>query len=236
MLVRIFLWVSIIGLLLACESETIQPSSTRLGLSYFPVEVGNFREYAIRDISYNLLNEPDTQRYFIREVVTDSFPGQGNEAIYRLERFSRFSTTQEWQLDSVWTARLNAQRAVVVENNTPFIKLVFPFVNDLEWDGNALNAKPTDRYELQSTSETLLEEIESPLDTLLDQSITVVQSNLSSLVNDSIFSETYVDEIGLFYKKSVDLAYCAEEDCLGQFIIDFGRDYRQTLIAYGKID
>ena len=137
---------------------------------------------------------------------------------------------------SVWTARLNAQRAVVVENNTPFIKLVFPFVNDLEWDGNALNAKPTDRYELQSTSETLLEEIESPLDTLLDQSITVVQSNLSSLVNDSIFSETYVDEIGLFYKKSVDLAYCAEEDCLGQFIIDFGRDYRQTLIAYGKID
>ncbi|MEM6844289.1 MAG: hypothetical protein AAF944_08330 [Bacteroidota bacterium] len=236
MLLRALLWVSIIGLLLACESETIQPSSTRSGISYFPIETGNFREYAVQDISYNLLNEPDTQRYFIREVVTDSFPGQGNEAIYRLERFSRFSTAEGWQLDSVWTARLNTQRAVVVENNVPLIKLVFPFISNLAWDGNALNAKPNDRYELQSTPETLLEEIESPIDTLLGQSITVVQSNMSSLVNDSIFSETYVDEVGLFYKKSVDLAYCAEEDCLGQFIIDFGRDYRQTLIAYGKID
>ncbi|WKN44643.1 hypothetical protein [Tunicatimonas pelagia] len=235
-MLRSLLWISLVGWLLACESETIEPSSARLGFSYFPIEVGNFREYAVQDISYSLLNEPDTQRYFLREVVADSFPGQGNELIYRLERFSRFFPDQAWVLDSVWTARVNTQRAVVVENNTPFIKLVFPFTNKLVWDGNALNAKSADRYELQTTPEALLEEIESTIDTLLTQSITVVQSNVSSLVSDSIFSETYVDNVGLFYKKSVNIAYCAEEDCLGQFIIDFGRDYRQTLTAYGKID
>ncbi len=236
MILRSFLWVSLVCWLLACESETIEPSLTQLGLSYFPVEVGSYREYTIQDISYGLLNEPDTQRYFLREVVADSFPGQGNELIYRLERFSRFVPDQAWQLDSVWTARVNAQRAVVVENNTPIIKLVFPFTSELVWDGNALNAKSADRYELQTTMEALSEEIESPIDTLLNQSITVVQSNVSSLVSDSIFSETYVNNVGLFYKKSVKLEYCAEEDCLGQFIVDFGRDYRQTLTAYGKID
>ena len=235
-MLRSFLWVSVVCCLLACESDTTEPSFTRLGLSYFPVEVGSFREYVVQDISYSLLNEPDTQRYLLREVITDSFPGQGNELVYRLERFSRFLPDQSWKLDSVWTARVNTQRAVVVENNTPFVKLVFPFTSELVWDGNALNAKSADRYELQTTSEVLLEEIESTIDTLLHQSITVVQSNVSSLVSDSIFSETYVNNVGLFYKKSVNLEYCAEEDCLGQFIIDFGRDYRQTLTAYGKID
>jgi hypothetical protein len=220
--------------LLACKSEIIEPSSNRLGTSYFPLEVGTFREYLVQQIDYSLVNEPDTQRFFLREVVTDSFPGQGGELIYRLERFSRFSADQKWALDSIWTARTNPQRVVVVENNIPLIKLVFPFSGGLVWDGNALNAKPADTYELQSTSETLLEEIESPLDTLLNQSITVVQSEISSLVSDSIFSETYVDQVGLFYKKSIAIEYCAEADCLGEFIAEFGRDYRQTLVAYGK--
>jgi len=220
--------------LLACQSETIEPSSTRLGTSYFPLEVGTFREYLVQEIDYSLINEPDTQRFFLREVIADSFPGQGGETVYRLERFSRFNADQMWDLDSVWTARANLQRVVVVENNLPLIKLVFPFSSGLTWDGNALNAKPTDSYELQTTSETLKEEIESPLDTLLNQSITVVQSEISSLVSDSIFSETYVDRVGLFYKKSIAVEYCAEADCLGELIPEFGRYYRQTLIAYGK--
>jgi len=235
-MLRSFLWVTVVWLLYACEPETIAPSSTQLGFSYFPIEVGSFREYTVQDISYGLLNEPDTQRYFLREVVADSFPGQGREIVYRLERFSRFSSDQAWVLDSVWTARVNTQRAVVVENNIPLVKLVFPFTNALVWDGNALNSRSVDRYELQTTPETLSEEIESSLDTLLNQSITVVQSDVSSLVSDSIFLETYVDNVGLFYKKSVSMDYCAEEDCFGQFTIDFGRDYRQTLTAYGKIN
>lgn len=230
---RFFLMIAAFAML-ACESESVPPSSARLGISYFPIKVGDFREYAIQHISYTIVNAPDTQQYFLREVVADSFPGQGGELVYRLERFSRTSMEQNWQLDSVWTTRTSTQRVVVVENNLPIVKLVFPFTNDLRWDGNALNAKPADSYELQSTSEALLEEIESPLDTLFGQSVTVVQSNISSLVSDSTFSETYVDQIGLFYKKSVALQYCAEEDCLGQYIVEFGRDYRQTLIAYGK--
>ena len=220
--------------LLACENEIIDPSHTRLGTSFFPVEVGNYREYLVQDISYFIASPPDTQQYFLREVVADSFPGQGGELIYRLERFSRTSPEQYWHLDSIWTVRPSVQRVVVVENNVPLIKLVFPFADELQWDGNALNTKPADTYELQTTSEALLEEITSPLDTLLGQSITVEQSNISSLVNDSIFSETYVDQVGLFYKKSVVLQYCAEEDCLGQYLVEYGRDYRQTLIAYGK--
>ena len=234
MLIRCFLLIFSGLVLLSCETETISPSSLRLGTSYFPLEVGNFRDYAVQDISYTLQNEPDTQQYFLREIIADSFPGNGGEFVYRLERFSRYETDQEWKLDSVWTARTNAQRAIVVENNLPFVKLVFPFADNLQWDGNGLNAKPADTYELQSTSDALLEEINSPLDSLLMQSITVIQSDITSLVSDSLFSETYVDQVGLFYKKSVALQYCADQECLGQYLIEFGRDYRQTLIAYGK--
>lgn len=234
MVLRRFIFIITVFGCLACESETVEPSSARSGTEYFPLLVGNFREYAVQNIAYTVSNPPDTQRYFLREVVTDSFPGQNGEFIYRLERLIRPSTLLEWQLDSVWTARANSRRAILVENNIPVVKLVFPFSNSLQWNGNALNAKPADTYELQSTAETLLEEIHSPLDTLLNESVTVVQSNMTSLVNDSVFLETYVKRVGLFYKKSRAIQYCNEESCLGQDIIEYGRDYRQTLIAYGK--
>lgn len=220
----------------SCESETLPPQPSRLGLDYFPLEVGRYAVYQVENIEYSLVAEPDTQQYQLREVVADSFPGQGGEVVYRLERFSRAGETEAWQLDSVWTARKSPQRVVVVENNIPLIKIVFPLTLGLRWDANALNSREEQQYELRNTDETLLDEIDSPLDSaLLENVLTVIQAESQDTIISRVqASETYVENLGLFYKKSLRLQYCASEpECVGLGILESGRIYRQTLIDYG---
>jgi hypothetical protein len=125
---------------------------------------------------------------------------------------------------------------VVTENNVPFIKLIFPLRTDLQWDGNALNSRLEDIYELQPTSDELRHEIESPIDSLLNNSITVLQesSQDTTLAKVEVL-ETYAENIGLFYKKTIRLQYCnTDTACIGQGIIEAGRKFRQTLIEHGK--
>ncbi|MFP4089123.1 MAG: hypothetical protein ACLFUB_12045 [Cyclobacteriaceae bacterium] len=224
-------------LLSACESDTISPQDTRLGIDYFPLKVGNYAEYRLEDIRYSLAGPPDTLNYLLREVVADSFPGEGGEIVYRLERFSRLTEADSWQLDSIWTARKSTRRLVVVENNVPYIKLVFPFSSGLTWDGNALNAKEPRFYELSPTDTTLFAEIDSPLDSLLrENSLTVLQEiSQDTIITEVRQFETYVKDVGLFYKKNLRLEYCASSpECIGLEIIEGGRSYRQTLIRYGN--
>jgi len=227
----------LLGLLTACDSETLPAPSEQAGSNFFPLEVGRFAEYTIERIDYTLVSEPDTQRYLLREVVADSFPGQGGEVVYRLERSIRDNASQAWQLDSVWTARKNAQRVVVVVNNQPLIKLVFPPRPGIQWDAHALSSREAMLYELRASPSVLLDEINSPLDsTLWMNSLTVIQAeSRDTIITNVQASETYAEDLGLVYKKSLKLAYCASDpECVGIGQLESGYIYRQTLTAYGK--
>ena len=219
--------------LIGCQRDTIIPLE-RTDAHYFPLITQQYSIFQVEEIRYSLLNGPDTSRYQLKEVVADSFPGNGGEIIYTLRRYTRADTTAAWSLDSVWTARRDVSQAVVVENNTPLVKLIFPLVVGQQWDGNRLNSAPPQMYTLQRTSQELRPEMMSPLDTLLEGSWTVVQQQVENLVNEDVALETYVGGVGLFYRKNVTLEYCARTECIGDRIIEAGRDYRQTLVAYGK--
>ncbi len=224
----------LLALLWSCQSESVAPEDIRLGFEYFPLSVGQYSVYEVEDIRYIFARDADTSRYQLREVVADSFPGVGGEIVYRLERYRR-TVDQPWQLDSVWTARKNTRQVVVVENNIPLIKLVFPSRTGITWDGNALNSRPEQIYSLAATSTALKEEISSPLDSLLARSLTVIQQeSQDTIITYTEVSETYVEDIGLFYKKSVNLQYCASTpECVGLGILESGWQYTQTLIDHG---
>lgn len=229
-LISILLW--------SCETESIPPQDTRLGLGYYPLEVGNYYIYNVQDIRYIFGQAPDTLRYQLKEVVTDSLMGQSHEIIYRLERYSKMQAESIWHLDSVWTARKNTSRVVVIENNVPYVKLVFPFKLGLEWDGNALNSRTEQIYTLTSTSDEVKNDVagRSSLDSLLNSSLTVIQKQSEdTIITDIRKLETYVEGIGLLYKKSLNLHYCASDaSCVGLGIIESGDDYQQILMEYGK--
>lgn len=221
-----------------CEGEAIAPQDIYPGSNYFPLAVGNYSVYNVEKTRYNFGRAPEYSCYQLKEVVADSFSGVGGETVYRLERYRRESEEMIWEPDSVWTARKSPARVVVVENNVPLIKLVFPLKIDLRWDGNALNSRKEQVYALKPTLEALVKDIESPLDvdSLLGQSLTVIQQeSMDTVINYIQKAEIYVEDVGLFYKKSVNLHYCATSpECVGLGILESGWRYRQTLIAYGK--
>lgn len=223
----------------ACETEYLPPQSIDTGSSYYPLEVGLFADYQVQEVVYSVVAPPDTQTYQLREVVSGSSIGEGGETVYKLERFSRPELSVEWRLDSVWTARKNSQRVVKVENNVPLIKLPFPISLGVQWDANALNSQDEVVYVLTTTPDL----IKSEVDTLLDRSVfenmlTVVQERSQDTIITRVdVTETYAKDVGLVYKKSLRLQYCnSEPECIGLGIIESGRIYRQTLVAYGKED
>lgn len=224
---RYVLLCTICYLGLGC-TETLEPGPDLVGFNYFPLEIGNYRTYQIEKITFSLFSETDTARYQLKELVADTFHTQ-QETSYILHRFSRTHAEDPWQLDSVWTARRTQNHAVVVQNNIPFLKLVFPVREQKQWDGNLFNALPEDTYEITEIGGN----IETPAGNFADL-LTVFENNdPDTLIFQDIRQSVYSRNVGLIYQKSSILNFCnTDPGCLGT--LEFGTKFEQILIDYGK--
>ena len=149
--------------------------------------------------------------------------------VFMLNRYKKTLDTLTWDLDSVWTATKSFTNVVVVENNIAYVKLIFPVIDQKEWDGNAFNVFSKELYTYENTFEPVIIGDNSY------QSLKVIHSNISdTIVTTDIRNEIYAENIGLIYKESIILHYCADSECLGKKIIESGSEYRQELTGYGK--
>jgi len=230
---QILVWVIfslIIGSFVAsCNTSTIEPDAVALGTEYFPLETGSYIDYQVEDIQFTLIAAPDTSRYLIRELIADKFLDINGDSSFRLERFRRLNTSVAWELDSVWVAKRSSVRAVVIQNNQPLVKLVFPLENNRRWDGNILNGFSENLYEIQNLGQAF------SIDTFnFARTLKVVQANDSSLVGIDQRNEIYAVDVGLVYKDSVVVTLCTETpECFNQ--IESGRKSIQKIIGFGKL-
>jgi len=213
--------------LIGCSSS-VDTDLSRVGQDYFPIEVGLYRIYDMQDTMY-LLAGPDIRHYQLRERVIDSVIISSSETSYTLERSVRDDEFQRWQVDSIWTARINPFRAVSTENNLSFVKLTFPIENNMEWDGNVLNSRPIENYKFNnSLLDTIL------FDQTYNQLWTVTQSEKrQDFLGKDIRYEIYSRDIGLLIKSVSTWVFC-QSDCSSLDQIVAGRGLSQTLIEYGK--
>ncbi|MDN5210644.1 hypothetical protein QQ020_01255 [Fulvivirgaceae bacterium BMA12] len=219
--------LGIIILFSSCDTDTLEPNSSRLGFDFFPLEKGLFRTYDVEDIQYSVLSI-DTLRYQLREQVVDSFLNQEDDYTYIIHRFSRVNENQSWGLDSVWTARQTPRQAISTENNVSFIKLIFPVNENAAWDGNALNVNQGDEYVIQDLfNPKTYKEKEV-------RTVTVLQEDEEDLLIKDERKEIFAEHIGLAEKTFIKLEFCDDSDCFGQKVIERGRALRLVLIDYGK--
>jgi len=214
---------------IGCENTYHEINPEQLGHSFYPLDIGNFRDYKVQYIKYSILGNHDTIHYFLKEQVVDTFLNQTGEITYLLNRYKKTYDTLSWTLDSVWTVSKSNTNLVVIENNIPFVKLVFPVKDEKSWDGNAFNILDEELYFYEDTFQSTI--IDDNTYTTLK---VVQQNNPDPIVTTEIRNEIYAENIGLIYKESIILHYCTENECLGDKIIEKGSDYRQELIGYGK--
>ncbi|MDX1904674.1 MAG: hypothetical protein SFU27_10990, partial [Thermonemataceae bacterium] len=214
-------------------TKNVEPDDDKLGYSYFPLEIGNYiiyqvqeKDYVARDTTSNnfILTE-----FQLKEVVIDTFTNLSGQKEFVLERYVRTDENAAWQIDSVWAAVRTGSQAIKYENNTPYVKLLFPTANDLNWNGNAYNNYGEKTYRITDYRKNLqLGELFFP------NSLKVLMGNDSSLVSQIKREEIYVLGVGMAMMERINVRFRADENNLGKGLIESGKAEKYTLIGYGK--
>lgn len=220
----------------ACGSGTDEepepPLDPDLGKTYFFLNEGKYREYNVYEIRYRAVDISDTLEYQLREEVGEAFTNSKGQVSHFINRFTRNNPNQEWELDSVWTARIEGDKAISVENNIPLVKMTFPSDTTRRWDGNLLNSKePNIRKLLNFNSSYTV-----GLNTFLRTAEIEISKDEDGITFRDNRTEVYRDSIGLIYKLYDEVKLCSRPECLGQEIVESGRFYREELIAHGEIN
>lgn len=226
-------WVFVMAAFLsaACSSSKEAPDPEKLGYHYYPIEVGSYRIYDVEDVHFPFIGDSDTNRYQLKEVVQDYYRQEREDTIYYLHRFSRGHELEDWQLDSVWTIRKSPRNIVVVENNTPIIKLVFPANIGTTWNSNAMNAEEASTYAISQVGAAFEKYGRS-----FEKTLHVIEeNNMDTVIHERYKEAVYAENIGLVYKEVRYIDYCATTvECLGEGIIEGGVKQTYILKENGK--
>jgi hypothetical protein len=222
----------LLTVLAACSVRTIEPNDSALGYDYFPLELESFLVYQVEEITYVLPEGQLTRSYQLKELVADTFTDLSGDKAYRIHRFTRPSEANDWQLDSVWTAKRTASRAIRTENNQYYVKLIFPVKENSTWNGNILNNLDTLDYRVRDRGKAF----GLPQRSFANTVKVFQKSDTLSIIGRDKRLEVYASGIGLVYKEFVTLQYCsASPDCVGDATrVSFGTEYYQRLIDYEK--
>jgi hypothetical protein len=212
------------------ENEGIKKLSDA---EYFPLRTGFYQVYAVHERNYDVQVETENLIYQLKTEVIDSFANQEGGYTYTIHRSIRNTANDSWEFQKIWSVRMNTANVVVSEENVPFVKIVFPAVQNRQWDGNALNSLPADEYVLMNTGKSYQL---STGETAEDYLQVVQEDSYDPIIFMNKRQEFYVRNIGLVHQEITDLEYCTVQgQCvIGEQVIDNGTIYVQTLIEYGQ--
>jgi hypothetical protein len=201
---------------LACSKNEVENTSPT---DYYPLKKGLSLEYEVLEENYGVLSGKVEKKYFLKETVGDSVGKISETPIYKIERYKRQNNNENWKIDSVWTAYRLPDRAVKIENNTPFLKISFPVSDKKSWNGNAYNTLSAENYSL-----SVLKNAYSLANQSFDKGIEIIQKQDSSAVILLKKKEIYLPNIGLVYKENTNFSYCqSTPNCIGKGIVESGK-------------
>lgn len=168
-------------------------------LKYFPIELNQEKEFLVTNINHSSFGK-DTVTYYLKEVISEKFLNLEGDSAYRIERFWKTDSMDNYEIKDIWVANKSLNFAQLVEENIRFTKLIFPFDVNVVWDGNAFNNQQSQEYRIESIN------IPYNVNGLsFDSSITVIQNYKSNLLEYENSKEIYVIGVGLVYKEDIEV-------------------------------
>ncbi len=205
----------VLTLLIGCtpnlDCGCVAPPQT--GAEFFYPSIGKSNVYEVTETQYTLTTTPIIKTYQLKELAASFFQDTDGKQTLRIERYRRENDSQNWAIDSVFTAKKDIDKALKTENNVTYVKMIFPVKDGVKWDGNLFNNLMTDTYEMKNVRKPFLD---------YPNTMTVVQQNDSTLVDLKKRIEVYAEGVGMIYQEKTNVSYCNTGDCLGKGKIDFG--------------
>lgn len=212
----------ILFLIIICSCKPIDYVNEDYHPKYFPIELNQEKEFLVTNINHSSFGK-DTVTYYLKEVISEKFLNLEGDSAYRIERFWKTDSIDNYEIKDIWVANKSLNFAQLVEENIRFTKLIFPFDVNVVWDGNAFNNQQSKEYRIES--------INTPYNVnglSFDSSITVIQNYKSNLLEYENSKEIYVIGVGLVYKEDIEvLINSANSNDFSQ-----GYEFYQELIEY----
>lgn len=213
----------------SCNKQETEPLDLNFGYEYYPLEIGQTREYAVDSIIFDPAlagTQIDTNSWFIKETVVDTFSGQDGLTWFRVERVQRRSDTQPWQIGKVYAAARSKQQAYRTEDNLRFIKMTFPLELNETWAGNAFFSTGTtveiagEQVEMFKDWSYRILSLTDPLqvgDVLFENVCSVQLADSENIIEYRQGHEYYAKNIGLIYRELQILDSQCDVCCNGDF-------------------
>lgn len=215
----------------SCKKDADVLKPRNLNQNYAGLTVGKYVIYDVDSTFYNLpFNITANYKFQIKEVIDSKYiDAQGNDA-YRIIRYKKDTAiSQNWEHQVVWNASITATNFQKVEDNIRFVKLIFSIKTGKTWNGNSMNTLSAWDYEYTSTHQT-----ETIGNSVMDSVTTVTQFDDENeiLIQRQFYQEKYAANIGMVYKKSIDITK-KFDSISGTFKISEGLDITYTYYSHG---
>jgi hypothetical protein len=201
----VFIALIVMSGIVSCKKD--KSTAPDLGYTYFPNEVGTFVIYNVDSISYaHVPTTIDTFRYQLKEKIESIYTDGQNRPTIRLERYIRNYNPSipysalPWQLRNVWSENRTATTAEKVEENSRFIKLIFPVKRESTWDGNIQNTNGTINYVY-----AFVDQSRTIGSIGFDSVLQVTQQDVLTLISQQKYIEKYARHVGLVSKQVIDV-------------------------------
>jgi hypothetical protein len=189
----LFLFVTLI-FLVGCNRNDDSALPPRIGVNYFPLKVGQTWVYKVDSIAYDdngPIQAIDTFYYQYKEQITEYIIDDMGQPLYIINRYYRLHDSDNWQQVRNYSAQIVDNKVERVEENTRYVKLVFPLKSRNTWNGNMFNAKGTQIYKLIDY------EFPYTFQSSVYRSIKVEQVNILNFIEEIIRYEKYAENIGM---------------------------------------
>lgn len=179
--------------LAACSKD--KEVTPEQGYDYFPVETGRTWIYHVDSIAYDDNNNSvDTFTFEYKQVVGASYADDEGKTAWIMHRYFRPNDTVEWHAANNWIMQIDNLRAQQVQENTRFVKMIFPLSKRSEWNGNMYNALDPEYYTYE-----YLNEPGASGNFSFDKTLRVNQSDINNAIEEIVRYEVYAKGVGMIY-------------------------------------
>ena len=211
-----------------CQKDIDNPDPIIANNKFFPLHIGSEISYQIEEIIIDVASAVnDTVSYQIKEKIESLIEKTKEYKSYRLERYFRNNSQEDWTLLNVWQLRQFPRRVQKIEENIEYIRLLTPVELNVSWDSNLYNHK--DAIECELTK------IESQNVGSKNLNIAfVTYADESSLIDKKFHEEQYAEGIGLVNITEIDIELNIDPNLPWEEKITKGTIYYQRQIEYNE--
>lgn len=214
---RKFLLVGILAIAISsfissCRKQTVNNDSVQTK-AYFPLELGKYVDYQVDSLIYSSFDcSVRESHWLLRYTVADTFTNEDTMRSYRIEIRQRKADSSSWQTQGNILVTPTETNLIYQQSNQKFIKLIFPVVDGLYWNGNSYIVTDDQDNAYFANWVYKYANVGQPYNTGLanfDNTVTVNEADESLNNNDNpdaysyrtFYKEIYAKNVGMIYRE-----------------------------------